>query len=101
MDGCHTEVRLDWINYIQIPTQPPIYDLRGKENHFHLDINGFEVYKYQGNIHNIFDHHTEEQQSYYEDITNVLKNHLGASRVIIFGCIRVKSPGRFGDHVQI
>jgi hypothetical protein len=40
-------------NYVQIPTQLTIYDLRGRENHFHLDKNGFEVHKYQGNIQNV------------------------------------------------
>jgi hypothetical protein len=92
--------KLGWTesNYIRIPTQVPIYDLRGKENHFHLDINGFEVHKYLGNIHNVFDNNSEEQQTYYEDITNVLKNHLGASRVIIFNhIIRFRAPSRPAD----
>jgi hypothetical protein len=64
-------------NSVRIPTQVSIYDLRGKENDVNFDINGFEVLKYLGNIHNLFHDNSEEQQSYYEDITNVLKNRLG------------------------
>jgi hypothetical protein len=30
-------------NYVQIPTPVPIYDLRGRENNFHLDKHGFEA----------------------------------------------------------
>jgi type IV secretory pathway VirB4 component len=85
-------------NYVQIPTPVKIYDLRGKENHFNLDQNGFEVHKYVGNIHNVFDDHSEEQQSYYEDTRNALKNRLGASRVVPFWhVIRFRGPPRPAD----
>jgi hypothetical protein len=67
--------KLGWTqsNYIRIPTRIPIYDLRGRENDFHLDINGFELHNYHGNIHNQFENNTQEQQSYYQDIVDVLK----------------------------
>jgi hypothetical protein len=92
--------KLGWTdsNYIRIPIQVPIYDLRGKENDFHLDKNGFELHNYNGNIHNPFEDNSKAQQSYYEDITNVLKNRLGASRVIVFWhVIRFRGPPRPAD----
>jgi hypothetical protein len=58
-------------SYVQISTQLTIYDLQRRKKHFHLDKNGFEVHKYQGNIHNVFHDHSEKQQSYYEDIRKI------------------------------
>ncbi len=53
--------KLRWVdsNYVRIPTRLSIHDLRDKENNLNLDINGFQLHKYLGNIHNPF----EEQQS--------------------------------------
>jgi hypothetical protein len=92
--------KLGWTdsNYVRIPTRVHIQDLRGKENDFNLDKNGFQLHKYLGDIHNLFDDRTEEQQIYYQDITNLLKNYLGASRVVIFNhIIRFRGPPRPAD----
>ncbi len=92
MDGT---AKLGWTtsNYVRIPTRLPIYDLRGRENDFNLDKNGFEFHKYVGDIHSVFDNKSQVQQSYYEDIRNLLKKRLGASRVIIFNhSIRFRGP---------
>ncbi|CAF2833284.1 unnamed protein product [Rotaria sp. Silwood2] len=74
-------------NFARTPARVTIYDLRGKENTLDLDINGLEVHKYHGHIYDIFDDNSEIQQCYYEEIVNVLKNRLGASRVIVFNHI--------------
>jgi hypothetical protein len=64
-----------------------IHDLRGKESSVDLDTHGFEVLKYDGDIHEEFDNDSELQRIYYEDIVTLLKKRLGASRVIIFNHI--------------
>jgi hypothetical protein len=92
--------KLGWTasNFVQIPTKLLIHDLRGKENHFHLDKNGFELMKYDGNINEEFDENSQAQQCYYEEIVNVLKSRLGASRVIVFNhIIRSRGPLRPAD----
>jgi len=92
--------KLGWTasNYVRIPVRIPIYDLRGKQNNLDLDNNGFELFKYDGSIHNAFDDNSKAQQCYYEDIINVLKNRLGASRVVVFNhIIRFRGPSRAAD----
>ena len=85
-------------NYVQIPTPVTIYDLRGKENTVTLDNNGFELHKYHGDIHDVYDDSSPTQQHYKEEIGNILKNYLGASRVIIFNHImRARGPPRPAD----
>lgn len=80
-------------NFIRAPVKTPIYDLRGKEDQFNIDLNGFEVLKYNGKVHNPFDDNSEEKKCLYDEITNVLKDRLGASRVIIFNhIIRARGP---------
>ena len=83
------------VNYIQTPTPVLIQDVRERKTDFNLDEHGFEVHEYRGNIHNVFEDHSEEQQSYYEDARNALKTRLGASRVIPFWhVIRFRGPSR-------
>jgi hypothetical protein len=92
--------KLGWTasNYIQIPVRVTIHDLRGRQNSFDLDSNGFEVLKYEGHVHEVFDDNSEGQRCYYEDIIGVLKKRLGASRVVIFNhIIRFRGPPRPAD----
>ncbi|CAF3374514.1 unnamed protein product [Rotaria sp. Silwood2] len=74
-------------NFTGTPTRVTIHDLRGKENSVNIDTHGFEIMKYDGNIHNEFDSGSEMQQLYYDEISALLKKRLGASRVIIFNHI--------------
>jgi hypothetical protein len=62
-------------NYVGIPTRVVIHGLREKENSVDLDNNGFELLKYDGDIHDPFEDNSEEQHLYYEDISTILKNH--------------------------
>ena len=70
-------------NFIQTPVHVTIHDLRGKEKSVNLDRNGFEVMKYDGAIQEEFEENSEAQKTYFEEISNLLKKRLGASRVII------------------
>ncbi|CAF0759964.1 unnamed protein product [Adineta steineri] len=74
-------------NFVPISGQVTIHDLRNKESSIDLDTHGFEVLKYDGDIHNEFDNDSEMQRSYYEDIVALLKKRLGASSVVIFNHI--------------
>lgn len=83
------------LNFAPPTTRLIIHDLRGKEKTIDLDINGFEVHKYEGLISNEFDDGSEEHQMYYNEISSFLKKRLGASRVIIFNHIfRYRGPVR-------
>jgi hypothetical protein len=92
--------KLGWTatNYARTPARVIIHDLRGRENTVDLDNNGFELLKYNGHIHDIFHDHSETQRCYYEDIVDMLKKHLGASRVVIFNHVmRSRGPPRAAD----
>jgi hypothetical protein len=92
--------KLGWTgsNYARTPVRVTIHDLRGRENNFDVDNNGFEVLKYDGQIHNAFDDNSEIQRCYYEDIVNVLKKRLGASRIVVFNhIIRFRGSPRAPD----
>lgn len=71
-------------NFTQTPVQVPIYDLRGKENSVNLDTNGLEILKYNGFIQGEFEDGSEVQKSCFEEISDILKKRLGASRVLIY-----------------
>ena len=70
-------------NFPQEPVHVTIHDLRGKEKSVNLDIAGFEVIKYSGSIQEEFEKNSEAQRTYFEEIGDLLKKRLGASRVII------------------
>lgn len=74
-------------NFVHRPIRVTIHDMRGKENDFHLDNNGFEILKYHGHVNEIFDENSELRRNHYEDISSALKEFLGASRVIVFNHI--------------
>lgn len=71
-------------NFVQAPVEVTIRDLRGKENIVNLDTNAIEVAKYNGSVQELFDDGSEAQQTYYKDISDMLKERLGASRVLIY-----------------
>lgn len=92
--------KLGWTatNYAHTPARATIHDLRGKEDSVDLDTNGFEILKYDGRVHDVFDDNSEQQKLYYDDIANILKKRLGASRVIVFNHIfRFRGPPRPAD----
>ena len=74
-------------NYVLIPTRVTIHDLRGKENTVDLDVNGFEIRRYDGHIYDVYDDQSEIHELHKEEIIDLLKKRLGASRVIIFNHI--------------
>ncbi|CAF1146214.1 unnamed protein product [Didymodactylos carnosus] len=71
-------------NFVQEPVRVTIHDLRDKEKTVHLDTNALEVLKYDGSIQEEFEEGSEAQQTYYEEISDLLKKHLGVSRVFIY-----------------
>jgi hypothetical protein len=71
-------------NIEKAPVRVTIHDLRGKENTVDLDTNGLEVLKYDGSIQEEFEEGSEAQQTYYKEISDILKKRLGASKVIIY-----------------
>ena len=71
-------------NFEQIPARVTIHDLRGKEKSVDLATNALEVLKYEGSMQEQFENDSEIQRAHYEEISDVLKKHLGASRVIIY-----------------
>jgi hypothetical protein len=71
-------------NFVQAPVRVTIHDLRDKEKSVNLDANAFEVLKYDGSIQEEFEEGSKAQQTYYEEISDLLKKHLGAARVLIY-----------------
>jgi hypothetical protein len=61
-----------------------IHDLRANKKNVDLDTNAFEVLKYDGSIQEEFEQGSEAQQTYYKEISDILKQHLGASKIIIY-----------------
>jgi len=71
-------------NYVWKPTHMTIQDLRGKENMFDLDVNGFEVQEYHGVVDTVFDEQSEDKSRYFNEIIDILKKRLNAAHVVIF-----------------
>lgn len=61
-----------------------LHDLRGKEQHVHLDTNGFEIVEYHGCIQEEFTQDSEEQKLYYQEMSDILKQRVNASKVIVY-----------------
>ena len=51
-------------NYVQVPTQVTIHDLRGKEDLSNLDTTGFEVHRYDGAAHDEFEDNSDTLSTY-------------------------------------
>ncbi|CAF3508865.1 unnamed protein product [Rotaria sp. Silwood1] len=82
----------------QVPIPVIIHDLRGKEKIVDLDTNGLEVLQYGITLQEEFQDDSEEQRAYYEEVSNFLKKHLNASRVIVYHHVfRVRGPPRTAD----
>lgn len=65
-------------------TRMTIHDLRSNEKSVDLDTNAFEILNYDGSIQQEFENGSEAQQTYYREIEDSLKKHLGASQVLIY-----------------
>jgi hypothetical protein len=88
-------------NVVRAPIRVTIHDLQGKEKSVNLDTNAFEVLKYEGSIQEEFEEGSEAQQTYYEEITGILKKRLRASRVIIYHyTFRSRGLARTDDQVD-
>ncbi|CAF3752300.1 unnamed protein product [Adineta steineri] len=61
-----------------------IHDLRNKEKSVNLDTNAFEVLKYDGVIQEEFEKDSDAQHTYYKEISEILKQRLNASKVIVY-----------------
>ncbi|CAF1102140.1 unnamed protein product [Adineta steineri] len=61
-----------------------IHDLRNKEKSVNLDTNAFEVLKYNGIIQEEFEKDSDAQHTYYKEISEILKQRLNASKVIVY-----------------
>jgi len=77
----HTEHRS---NLEHVYVRMTLHDLRDRENNVDLDTNGFEILKYNGNIQEEFAEGSDEQKLYYQEISDILKQRLSASRVIVY-----------------
>ena len=71
-------------NFGQTPTRVTIHDLRDKETTVDLDTNAFEVLKTESSVQEEFDEGSDAQKTCYAEIAAVLKNHLAASRVVLY-----------------
>ena len=71
-------------NYVLVPKPITIHDLRGEEGTVNIDTHGFEVAKYDGQVSDVYDDRSETHQIYKDELANILKTRLGASRVIPF-----------------
>ncbi|KAK3935063.1 hypothetical protein QBC46DRAFT_424225 [Diplogelasinospora grovesii] len=72
----------------------PVEDMRGREDQFQLEKNGFTILKVDTGLEydDFFTH--EGVNQYFRLMEEVLKTHLGASRVDLFRhCIRKRHPG--------
>ena len=89
-DGCsawtvvHSMPAVQRTNFAQTLTPMTIHDLRGKEKSFNLDTHGFEVLPYHGSVQEHFENDSEAHRTYFEEIIDLLKKRLGASRVVIY-----------------
>ncbi|CAF0866866.1 unnamed protein product [Adineta ricciae] len=82
---------------VLVPVSVAIYDLRDNETSVDLGKNSFEVGKYQGQTSCDFDSQ-DNVQAYYDEINNILKKRLDASRVIVFNHImRIRGNLRSGE----
>ena len=71
-------------NLEHVSVRMPIHDLRSNEKTVDLDKNGFGVLQYEGGVQEEFESGSEAQKTYYEEISEILKQHLGASKVIVY-----------------
>jgi len=88
-------------NFAPSSTRVTIHDLRDKERSLDLDTHGMELLKYDGSVQDEFKEGSEEQRAHYEEISDLLKKHLGASRVIIYHHVfRARGPPRTLEEIN-
>lgn len=61
-----------------------ISDIRGSEQDFSLDVNGFTILKLDGKLGYKDFHDPEMVKVYFHELEDLLKTYLGASRVKVF-----------------
>ena len=89
-DGCPPWFQQDptklYINTNIAPnlTRVTVHDLRGQETHFNLDTCAFEVLNYDGSVQAEFDDGSGTKKAHYQEMSDLLKKHLNASRVIFY-----------------
>lgn len=71
-------------NFCDQSTLTNIYDLRLHSKKMTLDENGFEVIPYEGVWNSEFSHESEAQNLFFQDISEILKRHLGASNIYVY-----------------
>src|SRR5262252_1447563 len=79
-------------NGIDDPRQIRIEDARGREAEFTLDRNGFSLIKAPTAVRNFYDP-DEIKSVYYPEVERLLRDKLGASRVVVFDH-NVRNGGR-------
>jgi hypothetical protein len=84
----------EW-NGIDDPHEAVIEDARGREASFTLDRNGFALVRSASAVHDFYDP-AEVERVYYPEVDRLLKERLGASRVVIFDHT-VRNAGRQGN----
>jgi hypothetical protein len=70
-------------NGIDDPHEIRIEDARGRESEFTLDRNGFELVRAPSRVTDFYSS-KEVQEVYYPEVEQLLRNRLGADRVVIF-----------------
>jgi len=81
-------------NYTGISKEVPIYDIRGRENEFTLDKNGFQVVRAPTTKKDFKDDESIKNE-YYKEVEELLKKVTGAHKVVIFDhTIRRAIPGQ-------
>jgi hypothetical protein len=70
-------------NGIDDPRQVTIEDARGRESAFSVDRNGFALVKAPTQVHDFYNP-DEIKSVYYPEVERLLRDALGASRVIVF-----------------
>src|SRR5579859_7578938 len=72
-------------NFQDVPREVEVYDIRGHEDEYTLDKNGFQVVKHDEKI----------KSGYYKEVEELLKQVTGAHKVVIFDhTIRRNIPGQ-------
>jgi hypothetical protein len=81
-------------NFRDVPREVSVYDIRGHEDEFTLDKNGFQVVKHVTQ-EKAFDDDAKIKTGYYKEVEELLKQVTGAHRVVIFDhTIRRNIPGQ-------
>ncbi|KAI9847158.1 MAG: hypothetical protein M1837_003020 [Sclerophora amabilis] len=77
-----------------------IHDMRGREDEFSLDVQGFQSAKLHSKVAD-FQDADEIKSTYYSEIQELVKRVTGASRVLVYNhTVRTKPKNDFGDHVK-